>query len=312
MIQYSFFENIPGLILNQSINNNISQEEKVISQERKQSSLFGDNWIYKNLLEKFPDHPLIKLRPLVDKILKEIGDNIEVYYRKDFGRPSYPVSVIFKMLLLEYLYNLSDVAVSQAVCCNFLFRWFCGLDIVDNVPDDTTLVKFRKRLGEEGFQEIFKDFILEAKQLGYGKGKLRIIDATHVLSFSRGLGAVSLLKDGAKRIIKRITARAVVLKQSTKQKVFKLLERKQIAMREVKKVIKRLIKEIDHQVDETTQKIINQIQAVIKEGKKLGSLVDTAARWRYKKNKDNFPTHGARKGLTNIDIIRIKTTRFWL
>ncbi len=107
--------------------------------------------------------------------------------------------------------------------------------------------------------------------------------------------------------------------QSTKQKVFKLLERKQIAMREAEKVIKRLIRKIDHQVNETIQKIIkiinkiiNRIQVVIKEGKKLGSLVDTAARWRYKKNKDNFPTHGARKGLTNIDIIRIKTTRFWL
>lgn len=176
----------------------------MVSKERKQSSLFGDNWIYKNLLEKFPDHPLIKLRPLVDKILKEIEGNIEVYYRKDFGRPSYPVSVIFKMLLLEYLYNMSDVAVSQLVFCNNLFRWFCGLDIVDDVPDDTTLVKFRKRLGEDGFKEVFEAFVLEVKKLGYGKGKLRILDATHVLSFSRGLGLVGLLRDGVKRIVRRI------------------------------------------------------------------------------------------------------------
>lgn len=108
MIQNSFFENIPCLTINLSIKDNILPEVKVITKERKQSSLFGDNWIYKNLLDKFPDHPLIKLKPLVDKILNEISDNIEAYYRKDFGRPSYPVSVIFKMLLLEYLYNLSD------------------------------------------------------------------------------------------------------------------------------------------------------------------------------------------------------------
>jgi len=309
VLQYTLFENIPTQIINQAIIANISQEEKVISKDRKQSSLFGDNWIYKNLLEKFPDHPLIKLRPLIDKILTEIADNIEAYYRKDFGRPSYPVSVIFKMLLLEYLYNLSDVAVSQSVCCNFLFRWFCGLDILDDVPDDTTLVKFRKRLGEQGFQEVFESFIIEAKKLGYGRGKLRIIDATHVLSFSRGLGAVGLLKDGVKRIVKRITDKAVVLKQSTKQKILKTIERKQIAVAEVKKIVKRLVKEIDNKVDVTTQKIINQVQSVIKNGKKLGSLVDTDARWGYK-SKD-FPFFGYKVHLacdesgfvTNLEVL---------
>lgn len=80
------------------------------------------------------------------------------------------------------------------------------------------------------------------------------------------------------------------MKQSTRQKVLKLLERKQIAVAEAKKTVKRLTKELDNKVDGATQKIINQIQAVIKEGKKLGSLVDTDARWGYK-GKD-FPFFG--------------------
>ncbi|MEO0093437.1 MAG: transposase [candidate division WOR-3 bacterium] len=174
----------------------------MINKERKQKSIFGDNWIYKNTLERFPNHPLINLKPILDRILEGIQENLEGYYSKDFGRPSYPPSVILKMLLLEYLYNLSDVAVSQAVNCNILFKWFCGLDIDELAPDDTTLVKFRRRLGEDGFKAVFADFIEQAKRLGYGKGKLRILDATHVLSFSRGLNVVNLLKDGIKRVLK--------------------------------------------------------------------------------------------------------------
>ena len=79
LIQNSLFENISSLLIK---DNNIPKQEKVIGKERKQSSLFGDNWIYKNLLDKFPNHPLIKLRPLVDKILTEIADNIEAYYKR--------------------------------------------------------------------------------------------------------------------------------------------------------------------------------------------------------------------------------------
>jgi IS5 family transposase len=309
LIQNSFFENIPSLIINQSIIDNISKEEKVITKERKQFSLFGDNWIYKHILEKFPDHPLIKLKPLVDKILKEIESNIEVYYRKDFGRPSYPASVIFKMLLLEYLYNLSDLAVSQSVCCNILFRWFCGLDIDDVVPDDTTLVKFRKRIGEEGFREIFTAFIKQAKELGYGKGKLRIIDATHVISFSRGLSFAGLVKDGIKRVIKRAKEKTITIKEVTLNKALKVIETKRVTVQELKQVVRRLTKELSNRVDSTTEKVINQIQAVISESKKLGSLVDTDARWGYK-SKD-FPFFGYKAHLacdergfvTNLEVL---------
>ena len=109
----------------------------------------------------------MKLKPLVDKILVEVEKDVKVYYSLDFGRPSYP-RVKLKMLLLEYLYNLCDVTV----CFNVLFKWFCGLDIADNVPDDTSLVKFRKRFGEDGFKEIFETFFKKALKLGYGKGRL--------------------------------------------------------------------------------------------------------------------------------------------
>jgi transposase len=237
IIVNSLFENIPAKVIKPKEKD--IPEGKMIQKERKQSSLFDDNWIYKIVLEKFPDHPLVKLKPLVNKIIGSIERNLEVKYAKDFGRPSYPPSVILKMLLLEYLYNLSDVAVSQAVFCNILFRWFCDLDIFEPVPDDTTLVKFRKRLGEEGFKDVFSSFIEAARELGYGKGRLRILDATHVFSFSRGLSVGGLLKEGIKRVIKMVKEKALTLSKKVETEARKVIgARHKLEIRELRKVVK--------------------------------------------------------------------------
>ena len=262
----------------------------MITKERKQFSLFGDNWIYKNLLERFPEHPLVKMKPLIDNLLSKIEKDISVYYSAGFGRPSYPPAMLLKMLLLEYLYNLSDVAVSQGVCCNILFRWFCGLDIDESVPDDTTLVKFRNRLGEDGFKEIFNTFITLAQQLGYGKGKLKILDATHVFSFSRGLSVVGLLKDGLKRVMMRLKEKSVKIKEQTKRAVITVTDvKKKVKVKELTRLIRKLVSDVNNQADEKTKKVLRLMQEVAEGvGDKLGSLVDTDARWGYKSKDFSF------------------------
>jgi transposase len=70
-------------------------------------------------------------------------------YEEDWGRPSWPLEALFRMLFLEYYSNLSDVQVSEQCVYNLLYRWFVGLKVGEVTPDDTTLVVFRKRLGRE-------------------------------------------------------------------------------------------------------------------------------------------------------------------
>jgi len=59
---------------------------------------------------------------------------------------------MFKILFLEFYYNLSDVEVVKQLKFNVLFRYFVELKTKDSIPDDTSLVVFRKRLGEERFE----------------------------------------------------------------------------------------------------------------------------------------------------------------
>ena len=103
-------------------------------------------------------------------------------YAEELGRPSYPPEVMFKILFLEFYYNLSDVEVVKQLKFNVLFRYFVGLRTEDPIPDDTSLVIFRKRLGEERFEEIFDEFIKQCKDKGLLKGKLKLIDATHIIA----------------------------------------------------------------------------------------------------------------------------------
>lgn len=63
-------------------------------------------------------------------------------YSRDFGRPAFPAEVMFRMLFLEFFYNLSAVEAWRQRRDNILYRWFAGLKIDDRVPDDASLVVF--------------------------------------------------------------------------------------------------------------------------------------------------------------------------
>ncbi len=81
---------------------------------------------------------LIDFSP-IEKALREL-------YSEDKGRPAYPPLVLFKILLLQRFYNLSDVQVGEQLRYNVLFMKFVGLTLSDDPPDDTTIVRFRDRI----------------------------------------------------------------------------------------------------------------------------------------------------------------------
>ena len=62
------------------------------------------------------------------------------------GRPSYPPVVLFKVLLLQQWYGLSDPMAEEAMGDRLSFRRFLGLGLHDRVPDETTICRFRGRL----------------------------------------------------------------------------------------------------------------------------------------------------------------------
>ena len=91
----------------------------------------------------------------VDTMLK--WDRIEKLLRKKLGRAeenavgvkAYPALVMFKVLLLQSWFNLSDEDMEYALHDRISFVRFTGFSLEDETPDHTTICRFRNLLMEK-------------------------------------------------------------------------------------------------------------------------------------------------------------------
>ncbi len=67
-------------------------------------------------------------------------------YASKTGRPSYPLLTLLHAALLGIWYRLSDVELAQTLFRDLLFRKFCHLELGGDVPDATTIGRFRQEL----------------------------------------------------------------------------------------------------------------------------------------------------------------------
>ena len=67
--------------------------------------------------------------------------------------------IMFKMLVLQHLFNLSDGELEFQVNDRRSFEEFVGLGVMDSIPDATTVWLFRERLRQAGVtEELFQKF----------------------------------------------------------------------------------------------------------------------------------------------------------
>lgn len=113
-------------------------------------------------------------------IFRDILETINVKPRKNnAGRKSFDVLLMFKMLVLQNLYNLSDEELEYQINDRLSFMKFLGLGIEDTVPDATTLWLFREKVKEnEKELELFEEFNEYLNRSGYESKEGQILDAT--------------------------------------------------------------------------------------------------------------------------------------
>ena len=88
---------------------------------------------------------------------------------------------MFRMLVLQSLYNLSDEQVEFQVRDRLSFTRFLRLGIEDGIPDGTTLWLFREKLAEAGLiEKLFDRFDQHLGAQGYIARGGQIVDATIV------------------------------------------------------------------------------------------------------------------------------------
>jgi IS5 family transposase len=95
------------------------------------------------------------------------------------GRAGYLPVLMFKALLLQSLYGLSDAELEEALCDRLSFRRFVGLGLEDDTPDHTTLCRFRLKLIEAGLLEkLFAELDRQLDAAGLILRRGTMLDAT--------------------------------------------------------------------------------------------------------------------------------------
>ena len=108
---------------------------------------------------------------------------IEPYYPKgEGGRPPLPLARMLRLYLLQQWYNLSDPAAEEALYDSAAMRRFAGVTSdADVIPDETTILNFRRRLEKHELSAtLFAEINAHLAEAGLIVGRGTMVDATIV------------------------------------------------------------------------------------------------------------------------------------
>jgi len=192
------------------------------------------NFFYPDLMDQLdPNHPLLKIGK---KIPWEKFDNAFMDLYSDKGRKAKPLRLMVGLLILKQMENLSDEKVVEAWVQNPYYQAFCGAEHFHwKVPcDSSELPYFRKRIGEEGAELIFK---VSTEIHGKAVNAEEIVVDTTVqeknITFPTDTKLLRKVIEGCRDIAK---ASGIKLRRSFKRELPKLLCQRQKKKKTVKRI----------------------------------------------------------------------------
>jgi transposase len=122
---------------------------------------------------------LVKLNNTVNwEIFRPILEEVRHKpHKNNVGPRGYDAVLLFKILILQSLYNLADEALEFQILDRYSFSRFLGLHAASKVPDATTIWRFREDLAKAGkVEELFRTFDEFLRDNGFEARKGKIID----------------------------------------------------------------------------------------------------------------------------------------
>src|SRR3954466_14117535 len=122
------------------------------------------------------------------------------------GRPSTPVEVVLRMLVVMRLYGWSYEQAEYFVNDSLVLRQFCRV-YLEKVPDDTTLIRWANAIGPETLQALNDRVVQLARSLKVTRGRKLRVDTTAVETNIHFPTDSGLIGDGV-RAVSRLLRRA--------------------------------------------------------------------------------------------------------
>ncbi|MFN3467447.1 MAG: transposase, partial [Candidatus Brocadiales bacterium] len=130
-----------------------------------------------SLTQRIPeDHLVRQLDRVID--LSFVRPLVAKYYSHT-GQPSVDPVVLFKMMLLGYLYGItSERRLAEECSLNMAFMWYVGYDLDEPTPNHSVISKARARYGKEVFERFFQEILSICVRVGLVKGEKVFADST--------------------------------------------------------------------------------------------------------------------------------------
>lgn len=262
---------------------------------------------YSALYDKIPDNHLLKR---IDRAVDFgfINEILADSYCKDWGRPAKEPELMLKLLLLQYLYNLSDVKVIEEANINLAFLWFLGLNPEESLPDPSLLAKFRtQRLKDVTLDDVLKEIVQQSVESGIIKSKEICVDATHIEANCIKKVPERIMKHLAQKIFKALEKNEGEIPEGIDTEIpdYKAIEDHKEAKQVMKEYLEKVIRQSKEKITEESPtndilteatEILSDEKFIIQKG--LRSLTDPEARVGRKSKNDSFFGYKAEYAMT--------------
>ena len=255
--------------------------------------------IYSILYNKIPkNHTLKLINEAID--LSFVTKLLEESYSKTQGRPAKDPEVMVRILILQYLYDLSDERIIEEASLNLAYMWFLGINPDEDLPDPSLLSKFRVyRLKDIALDEIITEIVRQCVEKGIIKDTAVSIDATHTSANTFKSTPERVMKHLAKKIFKSYEEETGELPENIDMSIpnYKEIEDHKEAKRTMKEYLESQIQVFDNIINPEKQpKTLKIIEVAIEilndpkfiEQRGVRSIIDQEARVGHKTRTNHF------------------------
>ncbi|MCK9309813.1 MAG: transposase [Candidatus Cloacimonetes bacterium] len=151
----------------------------------KETMTFADQEIANRLANR--KHFLKDIELVIDwKRIRKTLSKVEIRRTSVAGRDAFSAEVMFRMMLIQVWYKLSDYQMEEKLFYNNMFLWFCHLSLENPVPDSSTICRWRGRFSDKGiFEKLLNEINCQLSKHNIKINEGVIVDATMVESHAR-------------------------------------------------------------------------------------------------------------------------------
>jgi transposase, IS5 family len=191
------------------------------------------------------------------------------------GRPSTPVEVILRMLVVKHLYGWSYEATERWVSDSLVLRQFCRV-YAEPVPDDTTLLRWANLIQPATLHHLLDHVVVLARSLKVTRGRKLRLDGTVVSTNIHHPTDSTLLYDGVRVLSRTVVKAKQAIEATTVLARSAFRDRTRSAKRQMKRIMEAARQRgapVEARMRAAYQRLLTITTTMVKQAEQVGAVL---------------------------------------